>query len=82
MKDVLKKLEKRKWHKGKETLHHYALTMQSIAEETPVINECELVEYIVEGLQDRTWASTVFFNTVTIGDFKRKIPKSLNAATG
>ncbi|XP_073844576.1 uncharacterized protein [Musca autumnalis] len=75
VKDILRKLENRKWYKGKETLHHYALVMQEIAEEAPIINQSELVEYIVEGLQDKTLASTVFFNTTTMADFKSKIGK-------
>ncbi|XP_073848419.1 uncharacterized protein [Musca autumnalis] len=74
IKEALKRLEDRKWNKQTESLHRYALLMQELAEGTP-ISEAELVEFIVEGIQDKTMAATVFVNITTVNDFKRAIPK-------
>ncbi|XP_073822041.1 uncharacterized protein [Musca autumnalis] len=69
VKDILRKLDSRKWKRGQESLHRYALTMQEIGEGAP-ITQAELVEYIIEGMQDRSMAALVFMNVTTVADFK------------
>ncbi|XP_073813194.1 uncharacterized protein [Musca autumnalis] len=72
-KEILRKLECRKWQKSKESLHRYALEMQELADGAP-ITEAEKVEFIVEGIQDKSTAALIFLNTTTIAGFKRLIP--------
>ncbi|XP_073826357.1 uncharacterized protein [Musca autumnalis] len=74
VKEALKKLENRKWHRQAESLHRYTLIMQELAEDTP-INEAELVEYIVEGIQDKEFTATIPINYTTLAAFKKCIPK-------
>ncbi|XP_073838474.1 uncharacterized protein [Musca autumnalis] len=74
VKDILRKLDSRKWKRGQESLHRYALEMQEIGEGAP-ITPAELVEFIVEGMQDKSMAALVFMNTTTVADFKMLIPK-------
>ncbi|XP_073835252.1 uncharacterized protein [Musca autumnalis] len=73
-KEILKRLESRLWKKGEESLHRYVLIMQQIGEDAP-IEEHELVEYIVEGLRDKSPAVSIFYNISTVAEFKHRIPK-------
>ncbi|XP_073819808.1 uncharacterized protein [Musca autumnalis] len=73
-KEILRRLDNRKWQRGKESLHRYALEMQQLADGAP-ITEAELVEYIVEGMCDKSAASLVFLHAATVGAFKRLIPR-------
>ncbi|XP_073838510.1 uncharacterized protein [Musca autumnalis] len=74
VKEALRRLERRKWDRQGESLHTYTLIMQELAEDTP-ITEAELIEYIVEGIQDRALAATMLFNHTTLKSFKGSIPK-------
>ncbi|XP_073835258.1 uncharacterized protein [Musca autumnalis] len=73
-KEILKKLESRVWRKGGESLHRYVLIMQQIAEDAP-ISEAEKIEYIVEGLRDKSPAASIFYNVTSIAEFKNLIPR-------
>ncbi|XP_075155670.1 uncharacterized protein LOC142228998 [Haematobia irritans] len=72
--DVLKKLETRTWDRRKESLHRFVLSMQEISQNAS-ITEAELVEYIVEGLRDKTPAVSIFYNATNISEIKRLIPR-------
>ncbi|XP_073814738.1 uncharacterized protein [Musca autumnalis] len=74
IKETLKTLENRKWNRQAESLHRYTLVMQELAEGTPV-TEAELIEYIVEGVKDRSLATTMSLNHTTLASFKSCIPK-------
>ncbi|XP_073834177.1 uncharacterized protein [Musca autumnalis] len=74
VKEILKKLDNRKWNRATESLHRYVLVMQELAEGAP-INEKELVEFIIEGMQEKSVAASIFFSTTTISDFKDLIPR-------
>lgn len=73
-KTILRRLDDRKWKRGQESLHRYALIMQEIGEDAS-ITHAELVEYLVEGMQDKSTAALVFMNATTVTDFKKLIPK-------
>ncbi|XP_073843779.1 uncharacterized protein [Musca autumnalis] len=73
-KEILRKLDARKWDRAGENLHHYVLIMQELADGAP-IQEAELVEYIVDGMQERSVAASIFFNVNTVAEFKALIPK-------
>ncbi|XP_073829588.1 uncharacterized protein [Musca autumnalis] len=73
-KEILRKLGNRKWKKGQESLHRYTLEMQELSEGAP-ITQAELVEFITEGMQDKSMAALVFLNATTVADFKKLIPK-------
>ncbi|XP_073822472.1 uncharacterized protein [Musca autumnalis] len=74
IKETLKTLENRKWNRQAESLHRYTLVMQELAEGAPV-TEAELIEYIVEGVKDRSLATTMSLNHTTLASFKSCIPK-------
>lgn len=74
VKEALKTLEERKWERQAESLHRYVLIMQELAEEPP-INEAELIEFIVEGMRDKTPATAMFLNVTSLEVFKRNIPR-------
>lgn len=60
---------------SKESLRRYALNMQELAEDAP-ITEAELVEYMVDGLQDKSMTSLVCLSATIVADFKKLVPKS------
>ncbi|XP_075156158.1 uncharacterized protein LOC142229483 [Haematobia irritans] len=72
--DIFKKLEATKWNKKSESIYHYVLLMQDIAKGAP-ISDAELVEYIVEGLQDKSPAVSIFYSITSIDTFKKMIPR-------
>ncbi|XP_073821224.1 uncharacterized protein [Musca autumnalis] len=74
VKEALKTLECRKWNRHGESLHRYTLIMQELAEGIP-ISEAELIEYIVEGIQDKTLAATMILSHTTLKSFKEGIPR-------
>ncbi|XP_073822039.1 uncharacterized protein [Musca autumnalis] len=74
IKEILRQLGNRKWKKGQESLHRYALVMQELSKGAP-ITQAELVEFITEGMQDKSMAALVFLNVATVVDFKKMIPK-------
>ncbi|XP_005181551.3 uncharacterized protein LOC101891280 [Musca domestica] len=73
-KEALRKLDARKWDRQKESLHRYVLEMQQLAEDTP-LSQKEIVEYIVDGMLDKSVAASIFFKVVTVAEFKELIPK-------
>ncbi|XP_073818483.1 uncharacterized protein [Musca autumnalis] len=72
--EVLKRLDARKCNKATESLHRYTLVMKELSEDAPIV-ERELVEYIVDGMQDKSVAASIFFSVTTLAQFKELIPK-------
>ncbi|XP_017464519.1 PREDICTED: uncharacterized protein LOC108357943 [Rhagoletis zephyria] len=72
-KQIFKQLESRVWLKT-ESLTHYVLSMQQIAQNAP-IDESELVEFIVDGLRDNTGAAMIFGGITTLEALKALLPK-------
>ncbi|XP_036320379.1 uncharacterized protein LOC118734797 [Rhagoletis pomonella] len=73
VKDVFHQLETRVWEKS-ETLGHYVLSMQELAQSAP-IGEHELVEFIIDGLRDKSTKTLVFSGVTTIEKLKKLIPQ-------
>lgn len=71
--DIFKKLESRFWNPKVESLHFYVLAMQEIARDVQ-IDDSELMEFILEGLRDKTHAISIFYDVTTINEFKKLIP--------
>ncbi|XP_017475323.1 PREDICTED: uncharacterized protein LOC108365711 [Rhagoletis zephyria] len=81
VKDIFRQLETRVWEKS-ESLTHYVLSMQELAQSAP-IEEYEFLEFIIDGLKDKSAKALIFSGVTTIEKFKKLIPQyeRLRAAT-
>lgn len=71
--EVMTQLKVR-YRKPDESIHRYALEMQTIAHQAR-IDEDELVQCIINGLRDNSSAIAVFHVANTVNELKKAIPK-------